>query len=136
MSTPSHNGNGYQPSAVNSTMDAIINSVTQQGQGVATLVERLIDESAQRRLVIRNLDDAVVLEVPLTSVIVGSVLLTFMMRLRWVVVVAVLTLFGRFYITIEPFETADTSNQSEEQTSAAPKRNRRRSSSQAPRLEA
>ncbi|MBX3081979.1 MAG: DUF4342 domain-containing protein [Anaerolineae bacterium] len=134
MTTASHNGNGYESSPAATTMDSILHTVTEQGQGVATVVERLIDESSRRQLVIRNLDDAVVLEVPLNGVIIGSVLLTMMMRLRWVVVVALLTMFGRFYITIEPVETATEDEQADAQTTAAPKRNRRRAS-QAPRLE-
>ena len=133
MTNADNNGHHAAPTR----MDAILDTVATQGQQAEHIVADLIAESSRRQLVIRNLDDAVILEVPLNGVIVGSIVLTIMMRLRWVVVLALLTLFGRFYITIEPTVTAVTTDtQAVDEANVPSKRSRRRSTTKAEPLDA
>ena len=137
MTNADNNGNNGHHAAP-TRMDALLDTVATQSQQVEHVVADLIAESSRRQLVIRNLDDAVILEVPLNGVIVGSLVLTIMMRLRWVVVLALLTLFGRFYVTIERVEAAQADQdeaQGAEAATATPKRTRR-PSSKSQRLEA
>jgi hypothetical protein len=136
MTNTNHNGHAASPTR----MDDIVETVTTQSRNVGHIISDLYDESSHRQLVIRNLDDAVILEVPLNGVIIGSLVLTAMMRLRWVIVLALLTLFGRFYITIEQIDETADANQADEESAEAlavpTKRPRRRvASTKSKRLE-
>jgi hypothetical protein len=143
MATSNNNGYVVHPPtrSQSAKIDELIDSISTQVQSLANLATDLYEKGKRRQIVIRNLDDAVVLEIPLNGVIIGSVLLTMMMRLRWVVLVSLVTLFGRFYVTIEQIdETLEAEPDEITETETAverPKRTRRATAStNAKRLEA
>lgn len=84
-------------------VEILVQQVERGNEQLFHLLQTLMKQVANRNFVIRNYEGNSVLQVPLSSAIIGGVVLTSVLKLRSVLLLALGAALGRVYFSIEPF---------------------------------
>ncbi|MBX3062435.1 MAG: DUF4342 domain-containing protein [Anaerolineae bacterium] len=84
-------------------VDIIVQQVEKGNEQLLQMLQTLLRQVANRNFVIRNYEGNSVLQVPLSTAIIGGVVLTSVLKLRSVLLLALGAALGRVYFSIEPF---------------------------------